>query len=156
MKDVLFYSNFCQFSQDVLNRIIKLGIKDRFVLICVELYKSKLPPTLKVVPTIITRDGTEITDDALSQYIDMLVPSTSAPRDMFTTSAAGFSFIDAEDGGFGGEEHYGVFGEEQRIETPEESEIPAAMTTATRSLTFEQLQSMRDMDDQNFKNSSKP
>ena len=155
MKDVLFYSNFCQFSQDVLNRVMKLGIKDRFVLICVELYKSKLPPNLKVVPTIITKDGAEITDDAVYQYIDRLV-NANVPRDMFTSSAAGFSFVDAEDGGYGGEDLYGVFGEDQRIETPEESEIPASMTTATRSLTFEQLQSMREMDDQNFKSSSKP
>lgn len=139
-KDVLFYSNFCQFSKEVLNRIIKLNAKSRFVLICVELYKARLPPQVSVVPTIMTTEGDIIVEDGILAYLDAI--PTNTPRDMFTSSGTGFSFIEGEagEGGYGGEDNYGVFGEEQKIYTPEDDgEVQSG-------LSFEQLQSQRDMD----------
>ncbi len=141
-KDILFYSNFCQFSKEVLSRIIKLNAKQRFVLICVELYKARLPPQVTVVPTIMTTEGDIIVEDDIYTYLDGIASTTTnTPRDMFTSSATGFSFLEGDgEGGYGGEDNYGVFGEEQKIYTPEDDgEVQSG-------LNFEQLQSQRDMD----------
>lgn len=139
-KDVLFYSNFCQFSKEVISRIIKLNAKQHFVLVCVEVYKARLPPQVSVVPTILTTEGRVIVEDEIYTHLDAIAPATSGPRDMFTNSATGFSFLESGDGGYGGEDTYGVFGEEQKIYTPEDD------GDVQSSLNFEQLQSQRDMD----------
>lgn len=149
-KDILFYSNYCQFSKDVLSRIIKLDAKSDFVLVCVEVYKARLPPQVTVVPTILTRDGKLLIEDDINTYLDRSASKyNNGPRDMFTQSLAGFSYLDANDGGYGGEDHYGVFGEDQKIYTPEED------GDAQGGLTFEQLQSQRERDIQSVLNKNR-
>lgn len=154
---MLFYSNFCQFSKEVLSRIIKLNVKNQVVLICVDVYRSKLPSNLSVVPTLMTHTGDMVIEEAIHERLDSLT-SQNTPRDMFTGSATSFSFVDDAqgDGGFGGEDHYGVFGDDQKIYTPEDDmaaeEVTAAANHSSRSqnTSFEQLQSQRDQEMQNF------
>jgi hypothetical protein len=164
-KDVLFYSNYCLFSKDVLSRIIKLDVKQHVVLICVDVYKAKLPSSLTVVPTLMKADGNMITDDEIYDRLDVL-SNQHVPRDMFTSSGTAFAFVDdgAGDGGFGGEYHYGIFGQDQEIYTPEEDAIDigggngnnagqksvAANNGGGNNLTYEQLQAQRDSEMQAF------
>lgn len=156
-KDVLFYSNYCLFSKDVLSRIMKLNVKQQVVLICVDVYKAKLPPSLTVVPTLMTPDGDMITEDDIYDRLEVL-SSQHIPRDMYTSSGAAFSFVDDADGdggGFGGEDHYGIFGEEQAIYTPEEDSIDNGNNALNNGgggghLTFEQLQAQREQEMQAF------
>ena len=169
-KDVLFYSNYCLFSKDVLSRIMKLDVKQHVVLICVDVYKAKLPSTLSVVPTLMKADGKMITDDEIYDRLDVL-SNQHVPRDMFTSSGNAFAFIDdgAGDGGFGGEYHYGIFGEDQEIYTPEEDSAdtvgkgnnggqkPGGMGgggVGGGHLTYEQLQAQRDSEMQAFQKSN--
>jgi hypothetical protein len=162
-KDVLFYSNYCLFSKDVLSRIMKLNVKQHVVLICVDVYKRQLPPTLTVVPTLMTPDGDMITEDEIFDRLSMLT-SQHVPRDMYTHSGAAFSFVDDADGdgsggggsggGYGGEDHYGIFGEEQSIYTPDEDSIDPGNNGLNSGgaghLTFEQLQAQREQEMQVF------
>ena len=161
-KDVLFYSNYCLFSKDVLSRIMKLNVKQHVVLVCVDVYKSKLPPTLRVVATLMTPEGDMITEDEICERLSMLT-SQHVPRDMYTTSGAAFSFVDDDPaggsgggggGGFGGEDHYGIFGEEQSIYTPDDDAIDngnnGLNTGGGGHLSFEQLQAQREQEMQTF------
>jgi len=161
-KDVLFYSNYCLFSKDVLSRIMKLNVKQHVVLVCVDVYKSKLPPTLRVVPTLMTPEGDMITEDEICERLSMLT-SQHVPRDMYTTSGAAFSFVDDDPaggsgggggGGFGGEDHYGIFGEEQSIYTPDDDAVDngnnGLNTGGGGHLSFEQLQAQREQEMQTF------
>ena len=158
-KDVLFYSNYCLFSKDVLSRIMKLNVKQNVVLICVDVYKSKLPPTLRVVPTLMTPEGDMITEDEIYERLSTLT-SQHVPRDMFTSSGAAFSFVDDADGGGGGggggggEDHYGIYGEEQSIYTPDEDAVDSGNSGLNSGggghLSFEQLQAQREQEMQTF------
>lgn len=143
----------------MLRRIIKLNVKNQVVLICVDVYRSKLPSNLNVVPTLMTHTGDMMVEEAIHDRLDKLT-TQNTPRDMFTGSASSFSFVDDAqgDGGFGGEDHYGVFGDEQKIYTPEDDMSNEGATAATNNQTssrsqnqsFEQLQSQREQEMQNF------
>lgn len=148
-KDVLFYSNYCLFSKKLLTDIQKLNLKDNFIMICVEHYKSAIPSTIDRVPTIVTTERDILCEDMIHAYIEavansgrrtkeegngagnkeVLHPKNNAPENMFSMTAAGFSYLDddgmAGGGGGGGDDAgsvgsamYGLFGQDQRIETP--------------------------------------
>ena len=63
-KDIIFYSNFCTFSKDVINRISKTPLNDNMVYICVDDRNINLPPFVQAVPTIyLTGEKKIIVDD---------------------------------------------------------------------------------------------
>ena len=143
---------------------MKLDVKQHVVLICVDVYKAKLPSSLTVVPTLMKSDGKMITDDEIYDRLDVL-SNQHVPRDMFTSSGTSFAFVDdgAGDGGFGGEYHYGIFGEDQEIYTPDEDAVEGMQKSAGPNsgggsyLTYEQLQAQRDSEMQAFqKNNPRP
>jgi len=128
-KDVLFYSNYCLFSKKLLTTIHKLNIKHFFTTICVEAYKSSIPKVVDRVPLILSTNGDVIVEDVINDYIETIAHKlasrgsdgeTLAPQDIFSHTDAGFSYID--DPIEGNATSYGIFGEEQHIETPEDDE----------------------------------
>lgn len=71
-KHIIFYSNFCNHCQDLLTDIIKKGIRKKFVLICVEKHKDKLPHFVNRVPFIIDANGIQILEHNMSHFLDSL------------------------------------------------------------------------------------
>mgnify|MGYP001146195483 CR=1 FL=1 len=69
-KHILFYSNFCNFCQDLLTEIIKKGVRKQFVLISVEKHKSKLPHFVKSVPFIVDSKGLHVPEHRFSHFLD--------------------------------------------------------------------------------------
>lgn len=69
-KHILFYSNFCNFCQDLLTEIIKKGVRKQFVLISVEKHKSKLPQFVKSVPFIVDSKGQNVPEHRFSHFLD--------------------------------------------------------------------------------------
>jgi hypothetical protein len=69
-RHVLFYSNYCHFSKNVLTNIIKKDLKEMFVLVCVDKRNIQLPDFVDRVPLIFTMDRRMLVDDAVSAFID--------------------------------------------------------------------------------------
>jgi hypothetical protein len=173
-KDVLFYSNYCLFSKKLLTDIQKLNLKDNFILICVEHYKSAIPATIDRVPTIVTTERDILCEDMIHAYIETVANSARASREdaagaqgrgggpskatanhhapdnMFSMTAAGFSYLeeglggDADGGESGsiGSAMYGLFGQDQRIETPTDDGDPSNDSVVS----YERYKATRDAD----------
>ena len=94
-KDILFYSNYCSFSKEVINKVSKTPISDNLVYICVDDKNIQLPPFLKAVPTIYSiKDRQAYTDNELESYIESLIkPNQGVPTelDAYFNSNSNFS-----------------------------------------------------------------
>jgi len=79
-KDILFYSNFCEFSKSVLVLIQKKDCRENYVLVCVDnpQVKSKLPKEVDHVPMIITKTKHVISGDNIIKYVDTFSSLNSA------------------------------------------------------------------------------
>lgn len=100
-KDILFYSNFCEYSNDVLNTIIRKNVTPEFMLVCIDSNKYSLPSFVDRVPLIFTKEGRVLMDDDIIRYLDELYPSVTEEIMPFSLSAHDytnpFSFLDGED-----------------------------------------------------------
>lgn len=74
-RNVLFYSEYCFFSKDVLALITKKNMTALFLLVCVDAYRSQLPAFVQSVPTIFTHDHRVLEGQSTLDFIDMLRPS---------------------------------------------------------------------------------
>lgn len=94
-KDILFYSNYCNFSNEIISKIGKTPISDNLIYICVDDKNIQLPPFLKAVPTLYCIKNKQVyTDENLENYIENLInPKQSAPAelDAYFNSNSSFS-----------------------------------------------------------------
>ena len=74
---MIFYSNFCTYSKEVINNISKTPINDKIIYVCVDDENIKLPDFITAVPTIylvnekqivVDEDITAWIKDKLSKY----------------------------------------------------------------------------------------
>lgn len=76
-KDLLFYSNYCDFCKDVINVLIKKNIRAKFLLVCVDTRKFDIPSFIKHVPSILNHKSGEVyMDNDVYKYIDSVYLST--------------------------------------------------------------------------------
>lgn len=70
-KDLLFYSNFCDFSKEVVTLVTKKNLRPSLLLICIDTGKYQIPPCITCVPSLLTasRDMVYI-EDGLRQYLE--------------------------------------------------------------------------------------
>lgn len=70
-KDILFYSNFCEFSKEIVTLIIKKSVRSSILLVCIDNGKYPIPPIVDRVPCLITakKDMVFIEND-LVKYIE--------------------------------------------------------------------------------------
>lgn len=69
MKDLLFYSNYCEPCKDLLGLLIRRNLRDQFVLICVDNKNFTIPKFVTCVPLIFTEDKRVIKEDDIQRYI---------------------------------------------------------------------------------------
>ena len=69
-KDILFYSNFCEFSKNIINAITKHNLRSIFLFICVDEGKYQIPQFIDSVPTILKRNGEVFKDEQLMIYVE--------------------------------------------------------------------------------------
>jgi len=69
-KDLLFYSNHCEYSKSILIQLLKRGCRDNFYIVCVDNPGISIPRAVDRVPAIITRMKTLIMDDDVIKYIE--------------------------------------------------------------------------------------
>ena len=127
-KDILFYSNLCDFSKEVVQAIVKYQIKDNFMLVCVDNKNLKLPPFVDRVPLIYTVSKKLFADDHLLNYIQSMVENTSLQPYALVGSntnaySENFSFIDNGDGYTEDcSRNYNYLGMEQKIYAVEDTD----------------------------------
>ena len=123
-KDIIFYSNYCSYSKEIINQISKTPIHDNIIYVCVDDDNIQLPPFVKAVPTIyLVNDKKIVVDEAISGWIKDKI---SKPKDTELQAYYG-----ACDNSYGGSfstiddsenkpfiSSYTFLGDEQKIETP--------------------------------------
>lgn len=103
-KDILFFSNYCEYSKEVLNALHKKAIKQDFTVVCVDNAKFRLPEFVTCVPLIFTTRREILVDDRITEYLDELVPPTRDIEPFSLQQGAGnysdvFSFLDSAEEG---------------------------------------------------------
>lgn len=154
-KDILFYSHFCNFSKEVLSMMHKMNVKNDFLLVCVEKFSKNIPKNITCVPTILTRTGQLLVEDDIQGYVQIVAShkksggsggngSSTAPQDIFSNTNAGFSYLDDPVEGNNGVDSgaYGIFGMDQRIDTPDEDSDLSGEST----INYERFKAQRDTD----------
>ena len=147
-KDIIFYSNFCTFSKDVINRISKTPLNDNMVYICVDDRNIKLPPFVQAVPTIyLTREKKIIVDDNINTWIQSKTQTATISNEEIGAYQSGlggfsscFSNLDnEEDKSFSS--NFTYLDQNYSIETPTESS-----NTRDIGKSYEELEQSRRME----------
>ena len=70
-KDILFFSNYCVHSKDLIKKISSTPLQKELVFICVDDKNIKLPPFIQVVPTIyLIKNKSILTEEKITEWID--------------------------------------------------------------------------------------
>jgi hypothetical protein len=74
-KNIIFYSNYCEYSKEILDKLRNGNILDTMVEVCVDDRKIRLPPFVTAVPTIYLTDKQSIIiDEQIAEWITSLMP----------------------------------------------------------------------------------
>ena len=69
-KNILFYSNYCKYSKQVIQQISSSNIKDNLIYVCVDDDNIKLPEFITAVPTVyLVNEKKILIDDEIQNYI---------------------------------------------------------------------------------------
>lgn len=69
-KDILFYSNYCTYSKEIINNISKTPLNEKMLFVCVDDSNIQLPPFITSVPTIyLINDKKIVVDEAIPEWI---------------------------------------------------------------------------------------
>ncbi len=104
-KHALFYSRdpVCEFSSEIVDTIVKRGLRDRFTFVCVEAYSDKLPSFVDCVPLLYTTNHEVLTDDDLVFFVDNLRTPAAVPQpSRLPTAAASTDSVGDSFDGFDG------------------------------------------------------
>lgn len=153
-KDIVFYSNYCNYSKEVINTLSKSSLHQSLVYICVDDRNIKLPNFVTVVPTVyLSNERRILVDDEITGWIEQNTQQSNGDGDLmayhgssmgsggFSTS---FSFI--EDGVKENNmiaQYSFLDGPNQTIETPKEFTGSTKKSGSGMDKAYEQLQQSR-------------
>tara|TARA_Y100001970_G_scaffold294318_1_gene450458 strand:- start:10051 stop:10548 length:498 start_codon:yes stop_codon:yes gene_type:complete len=150
-KHILFFSNFCQFSNDIYKKIEKYNIKDEFIFINISQKKYKIPSMITSVPTILLNDKkTLIQDEIIEKFLEDLSKKTNENVNPFTSIngiSNVYSFLD-DNSNKDSTLNFGLINSEFRIETPPED--GGGMASGSISDKMNNMQEQRNMDIQQY------
>lgn len=70
-KHLFFYSNYCNYSNEIFQKIVKYNLKDHFYLLNISKKKYNIPSIITKVPTLLLNDKKTIfQDDELEKFIE--------------------------------------------------------------------------------------
>ena len=129
-KDIIFYSNFCTYSKEIINEISKTPINDNILYVCVDDENIQLPNFITAVPTIYLVEKKRIVvDESIPKWVqEQLSKVENTAGDEIQ------AYFGSNDSSFGSSfssldnkeekpfiSSFTYIGEEQKINTPEES-----------------------------------
>ena len=72
-KDIIFYSNYCNFSKEVIGKLNNTSIRDSFLYICVDDTNINLPTFVKAVPTIyLAQQKRILVDESIDMWLNSI------------------------------------------------------------------------------------
>lgn len=165
-KDLLFFSNFCDYSKDVINFITKKNIREKFMFVCVDNRSLALPPFVDRVPMLMTVNKQVLCEDEMMSYIELLCPAAEVELKPFALVSGGgskYMFTDT----FGSLEEERVTDRTQRFtflgDNPDITMFPSAKSESSEkgkakfdSSVLEKYMAERDNDIKNLKASLGP
>jgi hypothetical protein len=70
-KDLLFYSNYCLHSNNLINTISKTGLHENMIYICIDEKKVKVPSFITRVPTVyLVKDKKILVEDDIDRWFE--------------------------------------------------------------------------------------
>lgn len=107
-KDILFYSEFCDYSREVKGNLEKYGALEKMISVCVDDENIQLPPFLEAVPTIyLNQTKTILVDEKIENYVNRFKASENSnigdwDSSFGANSNTGFSYIEEDNTTFDG------------------------------------------------------
>lgn len=160
-KDILFFSNFCKFSKDVINTITKHNLRDSFMFVCVDNKKYNIPEFIDRVPSILKKNGEVYTDEQLQGYLEMKYKMSNTIEEinpmfsMYGSSmySANFSTIDGNDNSsIMDNPNFVSLGHEQHmIHVSQDTNEVSKKSSFDSSKAYERLMESRNLDDKSIK-----
>lgn len=131
-KDIIFYSNFCTYCKEIINQISKTPINDNILYVCVDDENIQLPNFIKAVPTIyLVSQKRIVVDDAIPKWIEEKLTTSESNNSSGELQAyfgqcdssfgSSFSSLDNSEQKPYVSSSFTFIGDEQKINTPEES-----------------------------------
>lgn len=97
-KEIFFYSNFCKYSQDLIQYIIKKDLKKHFVFVCVDTNKHRIPSQIDKVPALfLTQSGQVLFGEDILSCIETNVQEITPNEQPSSTFSDNFSFLGDDD-----------------------------------------------------------
>ena len=153
-KDIIFYSNYCTYSKEILNQISKTSINDNIAYVCVDDPNIQLPNFITAVPTIyLVSEKKIVVDEAITGWIKEKISKPQIDElQAYYGSTSGsygnqFSSLDnSEDKPF--ISPFTFIGDEQKITTPDADSVGNGGDSNKNSLSnqMEQMQQQRNND----------
>ena len=118
-KDIIFYSNFCRYSKDLLDYITKKEISNHFVFVCVDKHRQSIPNNIDRVPALyITTHKKVLFEDDIIRCIDSSLEQVIPLEQPSSAFSDNFSFIEDDQmmpNSLITAKKFATFGDEQRI-----------------------------------------
>ena len=127
--NILFYSEHCPHCRSIIDLILKRNIKEQFLFVCVDQHRTKIPPQIDRVPALIMKDEGKpyiLFEDDIIRYIGEPPREETIniePVDQSVSAySENFSFLEDDGGPSTGSKNFALFGQEQKIYTPDEDD----------------------------------
>lgn len=125
-KDIIFYSNYCDFCKEVLTVLVKNNLNEQFMNVCVDNKNLKLPSFVDRVPLVYTTNKKLVADEEIMKYIQSKISAcTLQPFALMGMSCGGlsesFSFLN-QDEDETASRNFIYIGSEQKINAPDEND----------------------------------
>ena len=125
-KNILFYSDYCDHSKELLRSLKKNPINSSLIFVCVDDKSIQVPNFIKVVPTIyLVNNKSVLTDNEIMNWVNQTTKPDSVEINAYNgdnTSAlsTSFSFLDDGDNSVFSNQ-YTFLNQSDTINTPKES-----------------------------------
>ena len=163
-KDIFFFSNFCQFSKNVIGIITKHNIRELFLFVSLDEKKYNIPQFVDRVPCILKQSGEVFMDDELIKYLELVVHKRNSQNNdkeispmlsvygKNTTYSTNFSPLEGENED--DNPNFLFLGRDQRMINVQDDN-KASSTTSKKSdecsIAYEKLMDSRQRDDNRIK-----
>ena len=162
LKHLLFYSNYCNFSNEIYQTIIKYNLKDEFHLLNISKAKYNIPNIITSVPTLLLNDKKTIyKNKELEQFIQEIYKKKTdndvLPSSDYTQHfSSAYSSWDETNNINDNYNQFGFINDDINIITPDEDNTTNNLNNSSLSEKMNTYQENRNLDIQNiFKDTKK-
>jgi len=127
-KNIVFYSNYCNYSKELVNKLSKTKLHDSLIYICVDDKNISLPNFVNVVPTIYLYENKQIlTEDDINNWVNQNLQTDDDNEDVIAYHgnsiglsgfSTNFSFLEGDNDSMIAK--YSFLDSSSKIETPKE------------------------------------